>query len=93
MLLLQQQQQQQNNEDDDDDDDDDRIVRRDLSVYHLLAAPRTVSNTYAQSGQDVIVCKSRATHRGLIVCSMSCTTWYGRAAQLSSLTEFTSHLF
>ena len=44
------------------------------------------------SGQGGIVCKSRATHRALITCTMSCATWYERTAQLLSFTEFKSHL-
>ena len=44
------------------------------------------------SGQTAIVCKSRATHRVLISCKMSCATWYEGTAQLLRLTEFKSHL-
>ena len=39
------------------------IIIRDF--YNLLTAPQTVSNTYAQVAQGVIVCNSRATHRVL----------------------------
>ena len=39
-----------------------------------------------------IVCKSRATHRALIVYTMSCAVWCEGTAQLSSLTELKSHL-
>ena len=44
------------------------------------------------SGQGAIVCKSRAAHRALITCNMSCSTLYGWTAQLLSLTELKSHL-
>ena len=33
------------------------------------------------------MCKSRAAHRTLIICNMSCATWYKGTAQLLSLTE------
>ena len=45
------------------------------------------------SGPSAIMHKSRATHRALITCNMSCATWYKGTAQLLSLTEFKSHLF
>ena len=38
--------------------------------YNLLTAPRTVSSR----GQGAMACKSLATHRALIACSMSCAT-------------------
>ena len=37
------------------------------------------------------MCKSRATNLALIMCSMSCATWYKGTAQLLSLTEFKIH--
>ena len=45
------------------------------------------------SGQGAKACKSRATHRALIVCNVSCATRYEWTAQLLSLAEFRSHLF
>ena len=47
------------------------------------------------SGPGAIVCKSRATHRELVTCNMSCYMPPGTKGQLSylSLTEFKSHLF
>ena len=50
------------------------------SVYNHLSAPRTASHS---SGQVANVCKSRATHRALMACSMSCTRLYEGTAQLS----------
>ena len=35
---------------------------------------RELSLTVRSSGQDPFVCKSRATHRELITCNMSCVT-------------------
>ena len=45
------------------------------------------------SSPGVIVCKSHATHRALIMCNLQCTTWYEGTPELFSLTEFKSHLF
>ena len=45
------------------------------------------------SGQGATVCKSHATHQALIMCSMSCATWYPGTAQLLSLAMLKSHLF
>ena len=59
--------------------------------YNLLIAPRTVSNMYTQVAWAQLLHKSHATHRVLIMCHMLCATWYKKAAQLLSLTEFRSH--
>ena len=48
--------------------------------YDLLTAPRICLQYVRSSGQGVIICKARATHRALITCSMSCATWYAGAA-------------
>ena len=45
------------------------------------------------SGHGAIVRKSRATHRTIIKCNMSCVTWYKGTAQLLSLAELKLHLF
>ena len=58
--------------------------------YNLLAAPRTVSNTYAQVAKTQS-CENHVQH--IERCNMSCATWYEGAAQLLSLTELKSHLF
>ena len=62
--------------------------------YNLLTAPRTVSNTYAQV--------ARAQYRVQTTYNISSgyrvqqvvlrATWHEGTAQLSSLTEFSSHL-
>ena len=44
------------------------------------------------SGPGVIVYKSRAIHRVLSTCNMSCATWYEGTAQLSCLTGLKWHL-
>ena len=59
------------------------------SPYCAVNCPQHVSS----SGPGAIVCKSRAMHRVLMTCNMSCATWYERTAQLLSLTELKSHLF
>ena len=47
------------------------------------------------SGPGAMVCKSRAAHRALITCNMSCYVPLGTkgTAHLSSLTELKSHFF
>ena len=47
------------------------------SVYNVISAPRTASHS---SGQVANVCKSRASHRALIACSMASTRWYEGAS-------------
>ena len=59
--------------------------------YNLLTAPRTVSNTYAQVAR-VQSCANHV-HWALITCSMPRAIWHEGKAQLTSLTEFESHLF
>ena len=39
------------------------------------------------------MCKSRAAHRALITCNMSCAAWYEGTAQLFCFTEYKSHSF
>ena len=60
--------------------------------YNLLAAPQTVSNTYAQLAR-VQSCANHVQHIGRYMYNMSYAMWYKREAQLCSLTEFISHLF
>ena len=70
-----------------------RVALKDAlwDFYNLLAAPWTVYNTRS-SGPGAIVCKSRATHRALIMCIMLYATWYEGTAKLLSLTELKLHL-
>ena len=63
------------------------------AIRDFLQSPHSAANCFQHvrsSGPGAIVCKSRATHRALITCIMSCdvrATWYERTAQLLSLTE------
>ena len=61
-------------------------------LCNLLCAANCLQHVLC-SGLGAIVCKSRAAHRVTIACNMSCAVWYEGEAQLSSLTEFKSHLF
>ena len=61
-------------------------------IYHLLAAPQTVSNTYAQVAQAQS-CANHAQYVERLLCATCRNTWYEGTAQLLSLTEFKSHLF
>ena len=66
------------------------------AIRDFLQSPHCAANClqYARSGgPGAIVCKSRATHKALITCSMSCATWYEGTAQLLSSTELKSYLF
>ena len=66
------------------------------AIRDFLQSPHSAASCLQHvrsSGPGAIVCKSRATHRALITCNMSCATWYEGTAQLLSLTEFISHLF
>ena len=51
--------------------------------HNLLTAPRTISKHARSSGSGAVVCKSRATHRPLITCNMSCYVPHGTKGQLS----------
>ena len=68
------------------------IERRNSRLfYNLLTAPRTVSNTYAHvawaqscaNHVQHIEQLSRATHRALITCNMSCCVPHDTKGQLS----------
>ena len=59
--------------------------------WDFLQSPLCAANCFqhiCQSGQDAIMCKSRATHQAPITCNMSCATWYEGTAQPLSLREF-----
>ena len=65
------------------------------AVREFSQSLRCATNCLQQvrsSSQAAIVCKSRAKHRALITCNMSCATWYEGTAQLLSLTELKSNL-
>ena len=76
-----------------------RIIAFKGAIRDFLQSPHSAANCLQHahsSGPGAIVCKSRATHRALITCNMSCyvlATWYEGTAQLLSLTELKSHLF
>ena len=64
-------------------------------IRDFLQSPPCAANCLQHvrsCGRGAIVCKSRATHRALITCNMSCATWYQGTAQLLSFTELKSHL-
>ena len=69
------------------------------AIRDFLQSPHSAANCLQHarsSGPGAIVCKSRATHRALITCNMSCyvrATWYEGTAQLLSSTELKSHSF
>ena len=75
-------------------DNNNRIERR-YSRFFLQSAhcAENCLQHVRSSGQDTIVCKSRATRQALITCNMPCVTWYEGTAQPLSLTEFKLHLF
>ena len=55
------------------------------AIRDFLQSPHSAANRLQHvrsSGPGAIVCKSRATHRALITCNMSCATWYEGTAQL-----------
>ena len=77
----------------DNDHDSDRTERRTSRLLQSPHCPANCLQHVRSSGQAAVVCKSRAiTHRTLITCNMSCTTWYEGTAQLLSLTELKSHI-
>ena len=77
-----------NNNDDDDNNinnnNNNRIQRRNSRFF--LQSPHCTANCLQHirsSGPGAIVCKSRATHRALITCNMSCYVPRGTKGQLS----------
>ena len=60
---------------------------RDFFVFvFVLQSPHCTANRLqhvSSSGPGTIVCKSRATHRALITCNMSCYVPRGTKGQLS----------
>ena len=77
---------------DNNNNSNDRIQRRNS---RFLQSPHCSANCLQHvrsSSQGAIVCKSRAIHRALFICNMSCATWHEGTAQLLSLTELKSHL-
>ena len=76
-----------NNDDDDDDDDDknnnndnndmndnNRIERRSTRFLQSPHCAAICLQHVRSNGPGAIVCKSRATHRTLITCSLQCAT-------------------
>ena len=75
-----------NNNDNNDDDNDNnnnnsnkkkkkkkyRTERRNSRFFVICSLRREPSPTRTFNGPGAIVCKSRATHRALITCNMSC---------------------
>ena len=58
------------------------------AIRDFLQSPHSAANCLQHarsSGPGVIVCKSRATHRALITCNMSCYVPLGTKGQLSYL--------
>ena len=61
------------------------------AVRDCLQSPHCAANCLQHarsSDQAVITCKSRATHRAPITCSVSCAAWDKGTAQLLTFTEF-----
>ena len=77
-----------------DNDNDNRIKGAIRDFLQFLAAPRTVSNTYAQVAR-VQSCANHVQHieRLSRASVMLHATWYEGTAQLLSLTELKSHSF
>ena len=72
------------------------IIEMKDAIWDVLQYPHCAANCLQHarsSGPGAIMYKSRATHRALITCTMSCATWHEGTAQLLSLTELKSHLF
>ena len=63
-------------------------------IWNCLQSPQSAVNWFQHTQVTwVQSCANHsATHRALIKCSMTCTTWHEGTAQLPSLTEFKSHL-
>ena len=56
------------------------------AIRDFLQSPHSAANCLQHarsSGPGAIVCKSRATHRALITCNMSCYVPHGTKGQLS----------
>ena len=51
--------------------------------FFTISSQRREAYTYAQVATGAIVCKSRATHRELITCKMSCYVPRGTKGQVS----------
>ena len=66
-----------------------------MHILRFLQSPHCAANCLqhiCSSGPGTMVCRSHATHRALITCSVQSVTWYGGTTQLLSLTEFKLHL-
>ena len=62
----------------------------------FLQSPHCAANSLQDvrsSGQGAIACISRATHRALITCNMSCAAWNEGTVQQSRLAKLELHLF
>ena len=60
-------------------------------ISRFLQSPHCYANCLqhiCSSGHGIIVCKSCTTLWALIMCNMSCATWYEGTAQLLSLTLY-----
>ena len=78
----------------DNDNNNHDIEKSNSGMFTMPHCVATCLQHVRSSGQDAMVCKSRATHRPhrtLITCNM-CTTWYEGTPQLFSLTELKSRL-
>ena len=83
-----------NNDDDDNDidiDNDDGIEWRNLRLLTISLLRRKRLQHMCSICKGEIVCRSRATLRVIITCSMQCGGYEG-TAQLLNLTELKSHL-
>ena len=72
------------------------IVTLKGAIWDFLQSPHFAVNCFQHSrssGPGEIVCKWRATHRELIMCNMSCASWFEGTVQLLRLAEFKLHLF
>ena len=66
------------------------IIASKGAIRDFLQSPLCAANRFQHvhsSGLGAVVCKSRATHRALITCNMSCATCYEGTTQLLSLRE------
>ena len=75
--------------------ENNRIERRN-SRFFCKQSLHCAANCFQHvrsSAPGAIVCKSRAAHRALIMCNMSCATWCKRTAQLLSFAGLKSDSF
>ena len=86
-----------NDDHDDNDDDNNNIINCiERRKSRFLQSPHSAVNCLQRarpSGQGRIECQSGATHRVLITCNMSFSTWHEVTAHLSCVTQLKSHLF